>query len=294
MRGALSASLAIISPMITAPNEAKLPDMPLSTWEHTQSNVTGVFVDPTMITLQVYRTSSLNKEERSRLMYKSGAIGSINFSFFDRGTLEPVGTIVGKNPDGTPYIRLEAAGTKRRKEILDSRYCIGVSQDGTIQVGLRPEFIKTPEDRKSLQEKYTSYGEGFLGYPLDHLKAQEAINDKDYRRIRSQVNFWNTGLVNGKSAYDGVNGSGKIDRSFVITGTQDGREVTVIAIVKSSTLARSIYSLSEMLTQNGVVGSKVIIGDGGGSSSLLKPGFHSHTDGRRLATMLVIEAKRPQ
>lgn len=274
--------------------EAKLPELPLSTWEHTQSNITGVFIDPTMTTLQVYRTSSLTQEERSRLMYKSGAIGSINFSFFNRSTLEPVGTIVGKNPDGTPYIRLEAAGTKKRKEILDTRYCIGVSPDGTIKVGLRPEFIKTPDDRKLLQDNFISYGEGFLGYPLNHAKSQEAIKNKDYLRIRSQVNFWNTGTVNGKSAYDGVNGSGKIDRSFVVTGTQDGRAVTAIAIVKGSTLARSIYSLSQMLAENGVAGDKVIIGDGGGSSSLLKPGSHKHTDGRRLATMLVIEAKRPQ
>ena len=293
MRGALSASLAMISPIMNAP-EAKLPELPLGNWEHQAGNVTGVFVDPAMATLQVYRTSSLNEEERSRLMYKSGAIGSINFSFFDRSTLEPVGTIVGKHPDGSPYIRLEAAGTKKRKEILDTRYSIGISRDGTIKVGLRPEFIKTPGDRKSLQDNYISYGEGFLGYPLNHPKAEEAIKNRDYARIRSQVNFWNTGTVNGKSAYDGVNGSGKIDRSFVVTGTQDGRQVTAIAIVRGSTLARSIYSLTEMLAENGVTGDKVIIADGGGSSSLLKPGFHNHTDGRRLATMLVIEAKRPQ
>lgn len=293
-RVSLSAAMALMSPMIPSiPSEQKLPELPPSNWSYSGSRIKGVFVDPKMMTLQVYKTSSLNEEERSRLMYTLGGIGSINFSFFNLNSLAPLGVVVAKNPDGTPSMNLATPHDKKIEEVLNTRYCLGITNQGVVKVGLRSEFIRTTKDRKTLGEQFTSFGEGFLGYQIGDLRAKEALKNQDYSRIRAQVNYWNKGIVNGKSAYLGINGSGKINRSFIVIGDQDGREVISLVLITNSTLALSICKIDQMLKENLITGKFVLIVDGGGSASLLKPGFHKHTDRRRLPTMLVIESKSP-
>jgi hypothetical protein len=222
-------------------------------------------------------------------MYKNGGIGAINFSFFDRTSLNPIGTVIGKRPDGTQFIRLEAAQTKKQKEILDSRYCIAVTHDGAIKVGLRPEFIKSAKDRRELPVKYSSFGEGFLAYHVGDPSAQKALREGDFQRVKSQINFWNKGPVNGQSAYNGVRGENSVNRSFLVMGEMAGEKITAIAYVSSSTLVSSLFQINKMLKDNNVLGETIVILDGGGSSSLIKPGFHKHTDGRNIPTMLVLE-----
>lgn len=294
MRGLASASLALVPGIFSYPiqlDSTKLPEPPPNKWSYSQNTVQAVFVTSDL-KLQIYYTGGLNKEDRSRIMYKNGGIGAINFSFFDRASLNPVGTVIGKKPDGTPFIRLEAAQTDKQKEILDSRYCIAVGHDGTIEIALRPAFIKTREDRRSLPSRFSSYGEGFLAYHLNHPSAQKAIREGDFPRVKSQINFWNKGPVNGQSAYNGIRGQNSVNRSFLIIGERAGEKITAIAHVSSATLVSSVFQINKMLKDNNVTGETLIILDGGGSSSLIKPGFHKHTDGRNIPTMLVLQENK--